>query len=601
MGRYRFSILAVLLCLFGRGYSQVIQAPDLQCVVDSTNGNITLYWSNPATNPCGAFVQYTIYASSTGANGPYNPVAVTNQAAVSFVLTNYLSQSTQWYFYMQSDYNCPGATVLQSDTVSNQPPGIPTIINVTVQNGRAVINWQEDPSPQTYFYIVYYYEGNGNARHIDTIYGRENTTFTDVNPAAGENPNVNSVMYTVSAQDSCGQASAFTVDQNTIYLSAGITECQRQINMSWNAYNNWPQGVAAYQVWVSRNDSPFVLSGTNPGSLRTFGYTNFNDGDSICMFVTAISAADSSVISNSNVVCMKANIVQPPSFIYITNVTVDSANQILVTWNVDTTGQLLYYEIQQSNNGTYYVIESQFNCPSPLPAFETFLDTVSSATENPNWYQVIAVDSCQNQYPSQIAETVNLMGALADYYVASLTWNAFSLPGATVLYYNLYRAFGPDTTYQLIKTFNNNTFADIDSLQNFLDQKGTFCYRIEAVYYLSLPNGFSDTLTSWSNNVCIIHQPVIYIPNVFAPNGNVEENTKFYPTIIYGNPQDYSMTIYNRWGGAVYTTNDPSPSAGWNGTENGKDSPQGGYAYVIKFTADDGVVVQQQGVFLLLR
>src|ERR1700761_3009256 len=120
MKRYSFLLLPLLLCFFIKSSGQTIQAPDLQCVVDSSsNQNITLYWSNPPTNPCGAFVQYTIFASNSGPNGPYNQIAVTDPNATRFVLNNYLSGGhNTWYFYMQAEYNCPGATVLQSDTVS---------------------------------------------------------------------------------------------------------------------------------------------------------------------------------------------------------------------------------------------------------------------------------------------------------------------------------------------------------------------------------------------------------------------------------------------------------------------------------------------------
>jgi gliding motility-associated-like protein len=136
----------------------------------------------------------------------------------------------------------------------------------------------------------------------------------------------------------------------------------------------------------------------------------------------------------------------------------------------------------------------------------------------------------------------------------------------------------------------------VDSLQAFLQEKGVFCYRIEAVYDISVPGYQASGLSSWSNVQCIIHRPIIYIPNAFAPNG---VNTIFKPTIIYGDPKGYVMIIYNRWGGKVFESNDPA--IGWDGTDHGAQSPQGGYAYFIQFQADDGVIVERQGVVLLVR
>ena len=96
--------------------------------------------------------------------------------------------------------------------------------------------------------------------------------------------------------------------------------------------------------------------------------------------------------------------------------------------------------------------------------------------------------------------------------------------------------------------------------------------------------------------MCIIHRPIIYIPNAFAPEG---VNNVFKPTIIYGAPKGYSMIIFNRWGGKIFESNDPS--IGWDGNDHGKPATLGGYAYLIQFYADDGVLVERKGMVLLVR
>jgi gliding motility-associated-like protein len=587
-------ILFSALFFFFKSFSQTILPPDLQCVKsDQVNGNIILYWTNPPVNPCGSFIQYTIYGSSSGIGGPYNPIAVTNQLATTYTYVNALATSSNWYFYMEASYNCPGATVLQSDTVNNQNPLTPQIVNVTVtQNGKAVFNWLPSASPQTAFYIIYYFLPNGNAVPIDTVYGRFNTTYTDV---SGD-PTHQSLIYTISAADSCGTISAFnTSPHNTVFMTAGITACQRQVNMAWNHYINWPQGVKQYQIWVSRNDSAFALAGTTDTASLVYSFTNFNDGDSLCLFIRAISAADSNIVSNSNLVCMRASIIQPPSYINITNLTVNTSNQIDVTWTIDTLAQLIYYKILQSTNNVSYQSVQQYPSPYPLHLFDTYTDSVNVFPQNnPYYYEIQAIDSCQTPYTSPYGKTVCLKGELYDYYVASLTWNNFELQYATVLRYNMYRNAG--NGYQYIRTFLPGINQYADSLQQFLYEKGTFCYRVEAVYYLELPSGYRDTLSSWSNEQCIIHRPIIYVPNAFAPHG---VNNVFKPTIIYGAPQGYVMTIFNRWGGKIFESNDPA--IGWDGTDHGKEAQQGGYGYLIQFNADDGVLVERKGMVLLVK
>ncbi len=587
-------ISLLLYCFFSKSFAQTIEAPDLQCVVnDNINNTITLYWTNPAPNPCGAFVQYTIYASSSGQAGPYTVYPVSSQAATSFVLNGLLATAPYWDFYMEANYNCPGATVLQSDTVNNTNPSTPLIINVDVTPGdNVVFNWEPSPSPQAAFYIIYYYL-NGSTFPLDTVYGRFNTTYTDIKA----DPTVQSVAYTVAAVDSCGGISAFNTEpHNTIWLRTASGTCQKQIDLSWNKYNNWLFGVKEYQIYASLNQGAYNLVGSVDSNVTAFAFSGFADGDSVCLVVRGVSAEDSFIVSNSNVVCLKASIVQPPAFIFITNATVDLSNHNSVTWLVDNTAELTFYKIERSvNNITYNAIE-QPNVPTPLNSLETYIDSVNIMPEhNPYFYQVSAFDSCQNQYKAPFVKTICLKGELYDYYVANVNWNDFELYGATVTSYNLYRDYGAG--YQLIRTipFGTNTYSD--SLHQFLHEEGNFCYRIEAIYNLNLPEAnYQATLSSWSNELCIIHRPIIYIPNAFAPNGL---NNIFKPTIIFGDPKAYSLTIFNRWGGRVFESNDPA--AGWDGTDHGKDAQQGGYAYLIQFNANDGVKVERKGMVLLVR
>lgn len=588
-----FALLFSAFAFFLDSRAQVIQAPDLQCVITTNaSGDITLYWTNPPVNPCGAFVQYTIYASSNGINGPYNPIAITNQSQTSYVYSNAISISNTWYFYMESSYNCPGATVLQSDTVNNLRPETPVIINADVVNGQAVLNWQPSTSPQTYAYVVYYYLSNGNAKPIDTIYGYNVNTYTDVNA----DPNSQFLTYTVAALDSCWQFSAFNPNpHNTLYLQAATTACQNQVNLNWNRYINWPQGVLDYQVWVSANAGPFTLVTSLDSNSQSYGYSGFNDGDSLCIVIRARSASDSNIVSNSNMVCQRASIIHAPAFLYITNATVDVDNHISVTWTIDPASELIFYKMDRSGNGTVYDHIDQWSVPVPLNLYDTYIDTVNvSPGSNPYYYQVVAYDSCQTEYTTPYVKTISLKGELYDYYVAHLDWNDFELQYATVLHQKLYRNYG--NGYQLIKTFQPGTIAYSDSLQQFVAEKGVFCYYVEAEYDLNLPNGYHDTLTSRSNEVCIIHRPIIYIPNAFAPNG---VNNVFKPTIIYGNPTGYLMQIFNRYGGKVFESNDPM--LGWDGSDHGKDAQAGGYGYLIQFYAEDGVKVERKGMVLLVK
>ena len=595
-----------ILALTVRNFGQVINPPTILCVSNS-NGDVIINWGLP-TNNCGPFVNYTIYASSTSPTGPYTLAAtITTQATSTYTLTGYFTAHPNWWFYMESSYNCPGGTVISSDTIDNQSPATPAIVSVTVTpNNQSIVTIDPSTSQQTSHYILYYYLPNGTAIPWDTVYGIKDTVVTDTSTILQHDPSQFAQVFTVAAVDSCGNRSAFnTHPQNTILATAANTECQRQVNITWNRYINWPSGVAQYEIWVSKNGGPFTEDGFVDTATLTYGYTNFNTGDTLQIFVRATSAADTNIVSNSNVIHLKAIIVQPSSYIYITNVTVNAANQIDITWTIDTVAQLIFYKVLQSVDGVVYSPTEQIPVPTPLQHFETFGDSdYVFPQNNPYYYEIDAYDSCQNQYVSPFAKTICLTGILYDYYVAKLTWNDFLLANATVLRYNLYRDFG--NGFQLVHTFQPGVNLYFDSLQllpNFLGERGTFCYRIEAVYFLNLPSpsGYQDTLISSSNQVCIVHRPVIYVPNAFSPglNGAPAENQTFHPTIIYGSPTNYSLLIFDRWGTKIFESNDLA--IGWNGTNHGKEAEMGGYGYLIDFTADDGTLIERKGMVLLVR
>ena len=74
-----------------------------------------------------------------------------------------------------------------------------------------------------------------------------------------------------------------------------------------------------------------------------------------------------------------------------------------------------------------------------------------------------------------------------------------------------------------------------------------------------------------------------YIPNAFTPDGD-GKNDVF---MAFPNDNDishFSMQVFDRWGGKVFSSDDIS--VGWNGTKNGKPCPAGVYVYRLTFRVD---------------
>ena len=89
---------------------------------------------------------------------------------------------------------------------------------------------------------------------------------------------------------------------------------------------------------------------------------------------------------------------------------------------------------------------------------------------------------------------------------------------------------------------------------------------------------------------------VLEIPNVFTPNAD-GENDSFTATIE--NAESAQIHIYNRWGGEVFSSQDPNFR--WNGTLNGEDLAEGVYFVVIQAVGLNGETATEKQTVHLFR
>lgn len=85
------------------------------------------------------------------------------------------------------------------------------------------------------------------------------------------------------------------------------------------------------------------------------------------------------------------------------------------------------------------------------------------------------------------------------------------------------------------------------------------------------------------NNICkpitFIEEFLIYVPNTFTPDGD-EFNNVFRPIVPDGMTlDDYSFTIFNRWGEVLFESHDVQ--FGWDGTYQGAAVKEGVYTWTI--------------------
>jgi len=89
----------------------------------------------------------------------------------------------------------------------------------------------------------------------------------------------------------------------------------------------------------------------------------------------------------------------------------------------------------------------------------------------------------------------------------------------------------------------------------------------------------------------------VYIPSAFTPN-NDGLNDLFKP-MVFGNLQEFEMTVFNRYGQTVFTSN--NSQNGWNGRYKGLEQDTQTYVWVCRYRLNNKPLQTEKGTVLLLR
>jgi len=145
-------------------------------------------------------------------------------------------------------------------------------------------------------------------------------------------------------------------------------------------------------------------------------------------------------------------------------------------------------------------------------------------------------------------------------------------------------------------------FGDINSAYNTSDESNPkHDYKQAGTYtvtcWVQSAPGCADSLVK---EITVEDVSDFFIPNTFTPN-NDGLNDVFMPVFNHTDLENYSFTIFNRWGGIVFETNDVSN--GWDGSFKGasKPAPEGVYVWIISFKGEKQIAVEKKGTVSLLR
>ena len=481
--------------------------------------------------------------------------------------------------------NCSSLSNIEGGSFTDVlPPYKPVITYVTVDTatGNAIVNWNVNQAEDVLAYTILEQLPSGFKVSIDTVVGRNNTSYDVTVLDASQQ----SLTLGVNAFDDClsGVPANYNTSissdfHKTMFLQGNLDTCTREVILTWTNYDGWVSGVQSYEVYVSENNGQTILLSSLSGADITYIHQNVNRNSTYCYFVKAIQSGGAGYESFSNKFCLTILGPQLPNYLYMSSVSVEKQDQVEVNYIADDAADIATYRLERSLNET-----GPFQTVSVVSSngvgIYSYLDTDVLTSSVRYYYRVLAVDECGGiADTSNLGSTLLLDGRSDDQTLINLLqWEQYIDWQSGVQSYNIYR--GTNSNFSggsPLITISGTTPVYQDDINNAVTPEGKFCYYIEAIENL---NSFGTSAISKSNIQCLFLEPQMWIPNAFTPDGN-NINDVFKPVARFIRREDYLFEVYNRWNQKIFESTDIQ--VGWDGTHKSKPVKEGPYMYIINF------------------
>lgn len=421
-------------------------------------------------------------------------------------------------------------------------------------------------------YKLEYKIDNGAYVYADTFTAASSSILTrSINSLNTQNRT-----YTVRMQniDMCASPPAISAEIPSIIISPAIQNGYNQVGFNSNG------GVVfnAYALYKNTN-----LVNNNVTSIYT-------DNAVVCgtdycyqirgsLGTTSLAAGDvhKSISATS---CVKASFTGTAAVITNLNSTVED-NHVKVVWDQPVLNPVVpsvaFYTVYRSTGGPYNNYGSSNS--------NSYLDNTTNVNNEPYCYEISYKDACNNVSALSINTCTVLLSVTRTDETNYLTWTPYTGYQSGIKEYIL-ENLDEHGNVVLSKSVGLST-----SYSEVADPSlAQLIYRIRVV-----PNG-TENLISFSNIGRIDLTPQVFMPTVFTPNGDGENDVlevkgKYYKSV--------KMTIMNKWGEVVFISEDAGK--GWDGSYKGQPVSVDSYAYHVVALDNKGNEISLKGVVSLLR
>jgi hypothetical protein len=474
-------------------------------------------------------------------------------------------------------------------------PDTPVIDSVTVQwlnpsnpNGDILITWQKcDSVDVRSYYIKYLNEVLGTYKLLDSVHANT-TTYLDTKVIT--DPHYPQT-YVVQAVDSANNTSNHSAPHKTVRIFPWQKDenCEIKVELTWNAYLGWDEGIDYYDIYVVYNSTHHYLGRFQEDEL-TLIYP-LNNNTNYYEFYAKVTSNNGRT-STSNKIPFTPDIPLEPTFINAEYVTVEG-KQIRILFNLDSLADINNYHLMRSIDSTGNFVDiMQFNNYKKNILEITDADVKVDAHQY--FYKLNLFDECQTFLKSSgVLSSILLTGeANSDFYYQMLYWSDYYSENLLQKEYSLYRSSDSEIRKEIYYSSSDFVYKDDLRNQNFESFVGDFCYQIQVD-----PENIGGQVVL-SNTVCLAQPPSVIMPTAFAPAGMVE-NRIFKPSFAFISSDNYYFVVYDRWGMKIFETQDYKE--GWSGKDKSEFYPTGIYSYYLEYYSSDGKVFDKTGTFTLIN
>lgn len=461
------------------------------------------------------------------------------------------------------------------------------IVSVNPLTGNASLEWELSPSLDVEAYIIYI-DRNSSWISIDTLWNPFATSYVNASSNADFFPE----SYVIAAYDTAGNPSPLTEPHTTMFTALFFDSCLIRVNLDWTPYLGWDEELENYEVIVNIDGNPDSLLQTIESGTTNYIHQGIESYTNYCYHIQANHS--NGRVSTSNRVCTYTQMPKIPEYINADYASVENGNEINLSFTIDSQSEIYTFRLFKGNDTTNITeIVTEFNNPSTWNI--KYVDTIDNPAQR-YYYRLKAINACDSVVAESNVASNIVLTVKNQEIVNELTWQSYydwldEVETCTI--YRLIGDFLPELVASLPGT--DTTYLDDISAFQYTAPSGRFCYYVEALE--GSQNPFGITGSSKSNISCGEVPVKVFVPNAFTPNAD-NRNDVFKPILSF-TPNQYLLTIQNRWGNLLFESVDPL--RGWDGTINGdKPAPEGIYIYFLHVVSAEGEIIEKNGHITLI-